>query len=108
MGARPAKDRCRAVAMMHVAINSHRCANLAISLHAANSHGHIVDHAESFAMVGKCVVKASTNVDRDAVSQGLARSQNRSSCRQPESLDQLGRVRNLKFHLLTRAERTRF
>ncbi len=50
-------------------------------------------------------MEASTNVDGNTVSQSLARSQNRSSGSQPESLDQLGRVRDLKFHLFKRAER---
>src|SRR3982074_622388 len=108
MGSRPRKNRRRAVAMMHVAIDSHRSANLAVSLHAANGHCHIVDHAESFAVVGKCMVKTSANVDGNAVSQSLACGQNRSSCRQPESRYKIARVRDFKFRLLARAQRTTF
>ena len=53
---------------MHVAIHGHRGANFVVALQAADGHGYIVNHAEPLAVVGKGVMKASANVDRDAIS----------------------------------------
>ena len=52
---------------MNVAVHGHRGTDLVVALQAADGHGYIVDHAESLAVVGKCVVKAATNVERDTV-----------------------------------------
>jgi len=52
---------------MHVAINRHRPGNLAVTLHAADGNGHIVDHAEAFAVIGERVMKSSADADRYSV-----------------------------------------
>src|SRR5580692_958746 len=92
-----------AVALMDIAIDSHRRANLAVPLHTSNGDGHIMDHAEAFAVVGKRVMKSSADVDGDSVMQCILCRKNRSACRQPEGGDKLGGKRDFEFHLLARA-----
>ena len=89
---------------MHVTIEGHGGANLVIALQAADGHGHIVDHAESFAVVGKGVVESAANADADLVGQALAGCQDRSASRQPEGVDQVAREGNFHFHFFARAE----
>src|SRR5271166_3169099 len=67
--ARPGKNRGRTVALMHVAIQGHRGANLVVALHAADRNSYIVDHAESLAMIGKSMMKPAANADRDLIGQ---------------------------------------
>src|SRR3984957_684343 len=60
---------------MHVAIHGHRSTNLMVALQSPDGHGHIVNHAESLAMVGKGVVKAATNINSNAVDRRVLRRQ---------------------------------
>ena len=46
------KNHGRAIALMDIAIDRHRGANLVVTLHAADGDGHVVDHAEAFAVIG--------------------------------------------------------
>ena len=71
---------------MHVAVDGHGGANLVVALHAADGDRHIVDHAESLAMVGEGMVESSANADADFVGQGLARREDGSPGREPEGL----------------------
>src|SRR5438876_9549479 len=91
---RPGKNCRGAIAVMNIAVHGHCCANLAIPLHAPNCHCHVVNHAESFAMVWKCVVKSSADVDRHPVFQRLFCGQNGTARSEPKRVHQLGRVRN--------------
>jgi len=50
-----------------------------IVLHAADGHGHIVDHAEAFTMVGKGVVEAASDADGDLVFEGFLGGEDRTS-----------------------------
>jgi len=51
--------------VVHVAVDGHGGGNFVIALHAAYGHGHVMNHAESFAMIRKCMVKATPDVERD-------------------------------------------
>src|SRR6266700_2332649 len=82
------KYRSRAVALMDVAINRHCRANFVITLHAPNCHRHVVNHAESFAMVWKCVVKSSADVDRHPVFQRLLGGKYGTAGREPKRFHQ--------------------
>src|SRR6202044_817416 len=94
-----------AVALMDIAIDSHRRANLAVPLHTSNGDGHIMDHAEAFAVVGKRVMKSSANIDGHSVAQCILCGKNRSTRSQPESRDEFSGKRDFEFHLLPRAQR---
>src|SRR5437879_2188162 len=101
---RARENRCCAIAVMNIAVHGHRSANLAVALHAANCHRHVMNHAESFAMVWKCVMKSSADVDCHPVFQCLLCGQNGAARSEPKRVHQLGRVRNLKLQLLMRGQ----
>jgi len=90
--------------MMHIAIHGHGGANHAIFLQSPNGHGHVVDHAESFAVIRGSVVKSAADVETDLVRHTLPRRQDRSAGSQPESIDQIARVGKLHFHRFSRAK----
>jgi len=90
--------------VVNIAIDCHRRTNLVVALQPPNGDGHVVNHAEAFAMIRKSVMKAAANADGNPVSQGLPRRQDRSPGRQPKRVDKLPRVRDFHFHLLARAE----
>ena len=77
-------------------------------LHAPDGHGHIVDHAEAFAVVGERVVEAAADADGNGVHESLAGSENGPSSGQPESLHQFGRVGYLELLLLASGEGASF
>ena len=104
---RAGKNRGRAVALMDVAIDRHRGANLVVALHAADGDGHVVDHAEAFAVIGERVMKSSADADGHAVVEGLVGGQHGTARRQPEGAHQLRRVRHFELQLFERAERAR-
>jgi hypothetical protein len=90
---------------VYVAVDSHRGVDPVVALHATNRNRDVVDHAESFAVVGEGVVKSASNADRDLIRQCLARGEDRSASRQPERVDQVARIGNLHLHFFARAER---
>jgi hypothetical protein len=91
--------------VVHVAIDRQGSTDRAVFLQAADRHGHIVDHAESLAVVGEGVVKSSADVDGDFVVQAMLRSEDRSAGGKPEGFDEIARVGNFHLHLFARAER---
>ena len=91
---------------MDVAVDGHRSADFVVALHAPNGDGHVVNHAETFAMVGIGVMKSSADADANLIGERLTRGENRSSGGQPESVDEVARVRNFHFHFFERGERT--
>src|ERR1017187_8105863 len=92
---------------MHVAVDRHRGANLAVALHAADGNRHIVDHAEAFAVIRERVMESSAKADRDAVVEGMPGRQNGAARIEPEGAHQRRRVRDFEFQLFASAERTR-
>ncbi len=90
---------------MHVAIHGHRGTYFVVALQAADCHGYIVDHAEPLAVVGKGVMKASANVDRDAIAQRVLRRQYRPTGGEPECLHQFRRKGNFQLQFFARAQR---
>src|ERR1700751_6189739 len=77
------------VALVHIAVESHRGTNLLVTLHAANRDGDIIDHAKAFAVIGKGVVKSATNRNGNAIVERGLGSEYRTACCQPESVHQL-------------------
>ena len=65
-------------------------------------------HAETFAVAGKGMVESAAEIYPEAVLQGAARSQDRSARGQPESLDDLLRIREFEAHALAGRERIVF
>ena len=59
-------------------------------------------------MIGKSMMEASTDVDRDSVIQGVIGSQHRTSSGQPERAHQFWRVGNLHLEFFARGQRSRF
>src|SRR5215831_14419694 len=49
------EDRCRAVAVVHVAVHHHRATDEPVLLQAADRDGDIVDRAEALPVIGKSV-----------------------------------------------------
>src|SRR3954467_9924727 len=84
--ARTRKNRSRAVAVVHVTIDSHGGADFTVALHTANGDRDVVNHAKAFAVIRKSVVKSAADVDRDSFVQCILRSKNRTACSEPESL----------------------
>ena len=82
---------------MDIAIDRHGGANLAVALHAADGDGHIVNHAEAFAVVGKGVVEAAADVKGYSITQGVLGGEDRSPGGEPEGAHQFLGVRD--FHL---------
>ena len=89
---------------MDVAVHGHGGANLVVALQATDGDGDVVDHAESFAVVGKGVMESAADADADFVGESLARGENGSSGGEPEGFDKVARVGNLHFHFFARAE----
>ena len=69
------KNRSGPVALVDIAIHGHGASDSVIPLHAADGHGHVVNHAEAFAVVGKGVMKSAADVDGDAIFQSTVGSQ---------------------------------
>src|SRR5208282_6046425 len=81
---RAGKNHGRTIALMDVAIDGHRGANLAVTLHAADGNGHVVDHAEAFAVTRERVMESTADADRHAVVEGMIGSQHGTACGEPE------------------------
>ena len=70
----------------------------------ANGDGEVVDHAETFAVLGKGVMKATADVDADAVLERAFRRQNRAAGVEHEGVDHLRRIGNLHLQFFARAQ----
>jgi len=89
---------------MYIAVDRHCGSDLIIPLQPPNRHGNIVDHAESLAVVGKCMMKSATDADADSVYETLPCAKNRSPRREPESIGKIARVGNFHLHFFPLAE----
>src|SRR5579863_3867791 len=104
-GASAGEDGGGAVAVVDIAVHGHGGADLVIALHAPDGHGHVMNHAETFAVVGEGVVKAAANVNGDALFQCVLRSQDRATGRKPEGAYQVLGVRDFHLHFFAGRER---
>src|SRR5258707_1029439 len=94
-----AKNSRRAVAMVHVGIDDQRLADRTIRLEAADADGHIVDGAESFAVIRMGVMESAAEIATKAVTQCRLRGEDRAAGGEPEGFNELRRVWHLKPHL---------
>src|SRR5258708_23790085 len=94
-----AKNRRCAVAMVHVGIDDERLADRTIRLEAADADGHIVDGAESFAVIRMGVMESAAEIATKAVTQCRLRGEDRAAGSEPGGFNQLLRVWHLKPHL---------
>src|SRR5208283_3204751 len=62
-----AEDKRRAVALVHIAVHRHRATDGSSFLEHADGHGEIVDHAKTFAVLRKSVVKTAAHVDANSI-----------------------------------------
>src|SRR2546428_2522025 len=69
------EDRCRAVALMNVAVDNSSAANRPIALKSSNCYGDVVQYAEPGAMVGKGMMRAAGEIRCYAVLQSPLRRQ---------------------------------
>jgi hypothetical protein len=90
---------------VHVGIDDKSLAHGVVSLQSPDGHGHVVNHAEAFAVAGKRVVESTADIDSEAVFQGALSGENRSAGSQPESSDGRLRIGNFQAHALAGAER---
>src|SRR6516162_8898025 len=67
------KDCRCSVAMMHVRVHDHGLSDGALGLQFADGHGHIVNRAESFSVVGVRMMKAAAQIRSEPVSERGAR-----------------------------------
>ena len=95
-GSVAAENRRGAVPVMHVGIHDHRRLDRAIELQTPDRHGHIVNHAEPFSMIGIRVMKSAADIRRPAVLQRALARENRASRGQPAGVHQFQRVRNFQ------------
>ena len=91
---------------MHIAVDHHGPSDEAVTLHAADGNGHIIEHAKPFPVICEGVVEAASNVDAAVISQRLPGGNNRSPGDVPECLHQFFAVRDFQFQFLARAQRS--
>ena len=103
----PAKNRRRAIPVVHVRIDHHRALDRAIVLQSPDRHGHIVNHAETFAMIGTRMMESAADIRRPAISQRALSRENRSSRGQPARVHQFLRVRYFESRNFGLAQRSR-
>src|SRR5215471_21702202 len=89
------EDCSRSVAVVNVAINRHSAGNLVVTLHAADGHGHVVDHAKPLSVVGKRVMKSATDVKCHAILLCKVAGEHGASRSQPKGSYEFRRVRDL-------------
>src|SRR5215469_4465679 len=102
----PGKDGGGAVALVHIAVDGHRGANLAVALHAADGNRDVVNHAEALAVIGESMVKSPSDIDGHAILPSVLRRKNRTSRCQPERANQFRREGNLELEFLPRGQRS--
>src|SRR5215471_4626069 len=90
---------------MDVAIDRHCGTDLVVALKTADGDGDIVDHAESFAVVGKCVMESTADADRNFVNEALLGCEDGAPSSEPECVCQLTGIWDLHFHFFALAER---
>src|SRR5215472_315421 len=78
------KNRSRAVAVMDIQVHGHGAADPALLVHELDGHGDVMNHAKALTVVGKGMMEAAPNVQRDALAQRQVRSQNRATGGKPE------------------------
>src|SRR5277367_356126 len=77
-----------AVAVVHIGVYYHRSFNRVVELQATDGDGHVVKHAESFAVIGAGVVETAADVCGAAVYQSALTCKNRAAGCKPDSFDQ--------------------
>src|SRR6202008_2541120 len=80
------KDSRGSIALVDVRINNHCLANRPIGLHSSDRHRHVMNSAESLAMAGIGVMKATAKIAPKPILQRRLCRQNRPSGSQPEGL----------------------
>src|ERR1700732_4985302 len=100
-----AKDCCGAISLMYVGIDNQDLPQSAIGLQSPDSDGDIVDHAETFAMAGKCVVESAADVEAETVFKSTTRGEDRSACTEPKASHPSLGVRNFQSHPFACAQR---
>src|SRR6185437_6478386 len=58
-----AKDHCRAIALVNVAIDHHGTLDQLVTLKGTDGDSDVVNHAKTFAMVREGMMKASAEID---------------------------------------------
>src|SRR5256886_15944561 len=66
-----------------------------------------MNRTETFAVPGIRMMKSAAQIRTESVAQRRLPSQDRSTCGQPDGLNQLLRIRHLQFHDFAGGERTR-
>ena len=88
---RTGKNRGRAIAVMHIAIDGHRVANFFVALHATDGDRYVVDHAEALAVIGERMMESAADADRNAIVERMISGQHGAARSQPEGLTNSGR-----------------
>src|SRR6266478_1539411 len=83
------ENRRRTVPLMHVGIHYHRSFDRTVSLHLPDGHCDVMNHAESFAMIGIRMMKAAANICAKAIFESAPCGQNRTARGEPARLNQL-------------------
>src|ERR1700732_2071523 len=93
-GSVAAKNRGRAIAMMHVRVQDHRGLNRSVELQPPYRYCHIVNHTKTLAVIGIGVMKTPADIRGPAVDQRVPRGKDRPSSRHPAPLDYLSEIGN--------------
>src|ERR1700728_2453484 len=86
------KNYRRSIPLVHVRIDHHGSLDHVLRLQPPDRDRHVVDHAESLAMIGTRVMKSPANIRRKTVGQRPSPCQNGSARRQPHGADQPWRI----------------
>ena len=89
---------------MNVAVHGHGAGDPVIALHAANGDGHVVDHAEAFAVVGEGMMKSAADIEGNSIVERIIGGKDGTSGGEPEGAHQFGRVGNFKEEFLPRGK----
>jgi hypothetical protein len=77
---------------------------VAVALHAADGHRHVIDQAKAFTVIREGMVEAASYVNAAVVSQGLFGGHNRASGLVPERIDKPLTVGHFQLKFLARAQ----
>jgi len=75
------EDMRGAVALMYVEIDDQDLRPIRFGLKRTSCHSRIVEHAVTLSMIGECVMRAASKVDRNSINDGCLRCGNRRSDR---------------------------
>ena len=92
------EDRCRSIAVVHVAIDHHRARDRVVALQFPDRDCDVVNGAKALAMVREGMMETAAQIERHAVAQCLSRGQDGPARRQPERPDHFLRPRNFQRH----------